>query len=721
MQTHIVTISLYTNKKIYYTYYLYMELGVFNHQNYSLQSRVNFKRKLKEDEKPKYEADMNKAFDYLGIKNRALIIHGSVYPDTKNGAKNVHNDSLMIKNHYIGTPYRQREFNKIAKMHGFNCIQLGPNGELCRGDNSPYRASIYAKNPLFIDYGEMITNDYANILSKKEIDEINTKPKSSNKNYEMSDFDEAKEISKILMHKAFKNFSTKLAQNDINAQKLNNEFNNFKKENSNWIEPYAVAHVLSDIHGTDNFHTWDNPIDKHLFSLKKAGNKSAEERYNTIKTRSKDNIEEYMFTQFIADKQEKADKIERAKDGIKYIGDLLVGFSYADELVHEDAFTPGWKIGAEYGGPCNSPQIWNNPLPNPKKLFNEDGTLGESGKLLYNKVKKASENVENIRVDNVMGLVDPYVYKADTVHKIIATDNSGTYNIADRNQLVGGNLSSQTEVDPEGNFKKILHNIVIPAMKESGINPKEAVWENLGEQSKIFKQVFEHEEKLPGIILSTGARTQDLCFDWAPVRDKDGQICKNEKGEEIWEQTVSKPDWSLIGSHDNIPTFKYLDQSWIYDPENNGSNGWMPEYLGGYLCPDPDKANERNRLTDNIRHNPELRLKAKYAELMRGTQNIQVTFSDMFAIDKVYNPRNNSSDTWKVRLTEDYNDKYHQNLITEEEPVMNMPEILGMAVKAKAGMMVAKNIESKDESYAKANPIINNLKHWENVLKSPEE
>ena len=106
---------------------------------------------------------------------------------------------------------------------------------------------------------------------------------------------------------------------------------------------------------------------------------------------------------------------------------------------------------------------------------------------------------------------------------------------------------------------------------------------------------------------------------------------------------------------------------------------------------------------------------------MRGTENIQVTFSDMFAIDKVYNPRNNSSDTWKVRLTEDYNDKYHQNLITEEEPVMNMPEILGMAVKAKAGMMVAKNIESKDESYAKANPIINNLKHWENVLKSPEE
>ena len=67
---------------------------------------------------------------------------------------------------------------------------------------------------------------------------------------------------------------------------------------------------------------------------------------------------------------------------------------YADELVNEDAFKPDWKVGAEYGGPCNSPQIWNNPLPDPDKLFNEDGSLGESGKLLYNKVLKATENVE---------------------------------------------------------------------------------------------------------------------------------------------------------------------------------------------------------------------------------------------------------------------------------------------------------------------------------------
>lgn len=692
-----------------------MELGIFNYQNNAIAQRPAFKRKLREDEKPQYEADMNDAFKYLGIKNRALIIHGSVYPDSPEGTKNLHTQSPIIRNHYIGTPYRQREFNKIAKMHGFNCIQLGPNGELCQGDNSPYRASIYAKNPLFLDYGELTTDTYANILSAKDINEINTKTKKQNKDYDMSDFDEAKEITKILTTKAYNNFQSKLKNKDVKAQKLNNEFDNFKQQNNDWIEKYAVTNILSNIHGTDNFHKWDNPIDKHLFSLMKKGDNQGIERYNLIKQRSKDDIEKYMFTQFLVDKQEKADKAEREKDGIKYIGDLLVGFSYTDELVNEDAFKPDWKIGAEFGGPCNSPQIWNNPLPDPDKLFNQDGSLGESGKLLYNKVLKATENVENVRVDNVMGLVDPYVYNANNVHMVVGVDNGKTYNIADREQMWAGNLSKMHEVDPNGNFKKVLHNIIIPAMKENGINPKDAVWENLGEQTDTFKWVFEREEQLPGIILPTGARTQELCFDWAPVRDKNGEIKRDNDGNEIWEQTVPKPDWSLIGSHDNMPTFKYLNQSWI-----NDNRGWEPEYLGGFLMADPKKAQQRNRFTDDIRRNPRTKLKAKYAELMRGTENIQVTFSDLFAIDKTYNPRDNSPETWKPRLTEDFNDIYHENLITEEKPVMNMPELVGIAVNAKAGLMVAKGIESSETAYEKAEPILQNMKHWENVLKEPE-
>lgn len=698
-----------------------MELGKLSYQNHFKSPTLSFKRKLREDEKPKYEADMNKAFKYLDIKNRALIIHGSVYPDLKDGARNVHNSAPLIKNHYIGSPYKQRDFNRTAKMHGFNCIQLGPNGELCKGDNSPYRASICAKNTMFLDFGEMTTDRYASILSKQDIEEINTRPKKSGKNYEMTDFAEAKEVTNILTKKAFNNFRAKLEQGDIKAKKLNKEFTQFKQDNQDWVEKYGVFHKLSDIHGTDNFHAWENPVDKHLFKLIKQGNPKAIERYETVKERSEDEIEMYKFSQFLIDKQEKEDKIERQKDGINFIGDLLVGFSYADEIVNEDAFLPNWKVGAEWGGPCNSPQIWGNPLPDPNKLFNEDGSLGESGQLLYKKVQKAVENVENVRVDNVMGLVDPYIYNADSVRMINELDKSSgkVYTIADRNSLKGGNLSNLEDVDPNGNYKKILHNIVIPALKENGINPKEVVWENLGEQTGVFKHIFEQEEKLPGIILPTGGRAEELCTDYFPVRDSEtGEIKRKENGAELWVKG-GKPDWSLIGSHDNMPTAAYLNQGWIYQ-NHGGGYGWMSSYLGGYLNPDPQKADERDRFVCKVENNPRFRLKAKYAELMRGTQNIQITFSDVFGIEKVYNPQNNSKDTWKVRMTEDYNDRYHENLVTEKDPVMNMPEIVGMAVNAKAGMYVATGEKTREEAYAESQSIQDSLKHWENVLKEEE-
>ena len=115
-----------------------------------------------------------------------------------------------------------------------------------------------------------------------------------------------------------------------------------------------------------------------------------------------------------------------------------------------------------------------------------------------------------------------------------------------------------------------------------------------------------------------------------------------------------------------------------------------------------------------------MRLKAKYAELMRGTQNIQVHFPDVFGIDKNYNPRDNSSDTWKPRLSEDYSDRYHNHLIKEDVPVMNMPELVGLAVKSKAGMIAAKKLKSPEKAYAEAEPIIQSMKHWEEVLKEPE-
>ena len=59
-----------------------MKIGFL--QNQSVQQYTpSFQRKLREDEKPEFERTMNEAFDYLGINNRALIVHGSSFPSNK--------------------------------------------------------------------------------------------------------------------------------------------------------------------------------------------------------------------------------------------------------------------------------------------------------------------------------------------------------------------------------------------------------------------------------------------------------------------------------------------------------------------------------------------------------------------------------------------------------------------------------------------------------------
>ena len=97
------------------------------------------------------------------------------------------------------------------------------------------------------------------------------------------------------------------------------------------------------------------------------------------------------------------------------IGDLIVAQSNLDVLKNKDIFLSGWSIGVRNGGIKNSPQLWNFPLYDPMQLFNEDGSLGPAGKYIKEKLENALIASSNIRIDHVMGLVNPWVYDADNL------------------------------------------------------------------------------------------------------------------------------------------------------------------------------------------------------------------------------------------------------------------------------------------------------------------
>lgn len=671
-----------------------MKICDYSNKPYYPNSSPAFGRKLREDEKPEFEKTMNEAFDYLGINNRALIVHGSSFPsnvDQKTPiSQEYYSAKLTSKNPYIGSPYLAKDFTDFVKMNGFNVIQLGPNGKLNKRDKSPYHASVFAKNELFLDFDALKKDNYANILSDKDCEDIDIIKHNIDDNYDMADFDEAKSISKIVTKRAYNNFKTKLQAGDEKAEALYKEFESFKKENDYWLEKDSVFRLFSDIHGSDNFEKWDNDLDKNIVARMNKGDPAAIERYNQVKNkpRSARKIEEYKFIQFLVDKQEKEDKANRKADGIKYAGDLLVGFSFADEWANPDAFLKDWRVGCPDGGKNGGPQLWDIAVLNPKTLFNKDGSLGVSGQLLKNKIERTIDGVENVRVDHVMGLVDPYIYKSSMVKE------DGTIDFSQRSYM-----SHLRSIDPEHNYAKIMHKILLPTLKEHGIDPKDVIWEDLGSQSATFRDVFYggkfedkvyEDEKLQGIMYSKG--------------------CKMEG--------IQGPRYSFMATHDNEPSAQLLNQSWIY-----GNEGWNPLYLAGYLIPpyNEEQAKKSAEFCRDIEQNQEIRLKAKYAELLRGTPNIQVSFADFFGIDKTYNVGGqDNNENWRLRINPDYESTYHHSLITGEEPAMNMPELLSIAVNSKAGMAISKHEKYESETVSEIADLNARLEHWKKVLKEPE-
>ena len=627
-----------------------------------------FGRKLRKDEEQDYrENALQPAFDYLGTEEVAMIVHGTSYPE-------------KAQDLGVGSPYGKAaaKFIPFEILHGFNSNQLGPIGVIRDAQHiSPYKSTVSTRNYLFTDLNDLTTDKYANVLSQSDIDSMIDYTDDNGKDYAYSDFPEAFSNYKYLMKIANKNFKQKLANNDPMAQKLNEEFVQFKKEKGVDIYQDALFDVLTNEYKTMDFNKWSE-LDKNLIQELKNQNPKAIDRYKKITTRSKDDFETYIFGQFILDKQIKENTKLRKDLNFKYISDLLVGFSKSDEWSHQDLFLKNWRMGCPNGGEYG-PQLWNIPVLDPKKLFNDDGSLGDAGLYMKKKLDASLDNFENVRIDHALGLIDPYIYDKNSV------------NGNDFSHFRANNISYMPDIDPEGSYKKVLNKIILPTLAEHGIDKDYPVWEDLCTDTQTFNEIYHEKNHLPGITQLEYMRAENS--------QDDG-------------------DWGLVGSHDSDPATKMIKKDWVKDHD-----AWNIFYLAGFLNSNPKRAKYRDSFCKQIAENDSDRIKAKFAELFLTCKKIQISFADFFGIDKTYNEGGKENDTnWKLRLNKDYEDSYYKNLSSECPTALNMPEILKIAVQAKADMNALKEAQRTGKEPQKNNSpevenILNNLDKYEKILK----
>lgn len=589
---------------------------------------------------------IRKALKALGKKNFVFIMHNGSFPAVEG-----ENTGFGTINSNGGKKF----LNYIEGL--FDAIQMGPAGKTKTSDSSPYTGTIFSNNPLFIDLKELTTDAWHNILSVETFNDIVAN--NPNKDTNRTSYSYITKRQAEALTEAYKNFV------NLNDKNLNNEFEAYKKENDSWLSKDSLYEALAVEHGTDFWPKWKSQMDKNLFNPKTEEEKvTYQSRIEEISKKYADKINEYKFIQFVLNKQNLETKKLADSKGIKMIADRQVAFSDRDTWAYQSLFLEGWYLGCPPDYFSKDGQAWGFPVINPEKLYNEDGSLGEAGILMKNLFKKMfKENPGGVRIDHIVGLIDPWVYKvgkkpmpdqgAGRLYSSPEHTELSKYAIA-RIEDLDNTLSSDNEKRVKTLSKeqiklygRLIEKIVIAAAEEEGLTKDAIVCEDLGTLTNPVAAVMKEYELL-------GMRLTQFTV---PTEEDDPYRCKN----------ITEKCWAMVGTHDNQPVTIWA-KNMIHTHEGYLHVKNLVEDLF-------KEEQDKDALIVKMTNDAEFLKETKLVELFAcKAENIQMFFTDYFNMDKTYNTPGTSGDkNWSLRLPNNFEDM---------QPI-NLPLILKKAIIAR--------------------------------------
>lgn len=613
------------------------------------------------DEK-KYKKTVNEALKALNKKNFALIIHGSSFP------------SEPGKNTGFGTPNSEAGKRVINFAEGiFNAIQLGPQGKTKGIDSSPYTGTIFSSNPLFIDLEQLTTKDWDFILSEETFKKLceNNPNKDVNKTAYAYIFEGQNQALK----EAFEKFKQ--------SKKFKKDFEKFKKDNAFWLEKDSLYEALIEEHQNDYYPMWKSEMDKRLFNpLNEEEKEKFAERIEELKEKYKDVIEFYCFCQFVAAEQNEKTAKYAEKHDIKMIADRQVAFSDRDAWAYQAYFLDGWCLGCPPDYFSKDGQAWGFPVMNPETMFNEDGSLGEGGKLMKRLYKKMfTENPGGVRIDHIVGLIDPWVYVKG--HKPKIEEGAGRLYSSPEHPFLSrfaiaamDDLNMEVEADKEQRIKSLtkeqikkygalIEKIVIAAAKECGLDKDAIVCEDLGTLTYPVEKVMA-EYKLQGMRLTQFVVAEEPEHPY--------------RGANIDERT-----WAMVGTHDNEPIAMWA-QKIVHTPESYPHAKNLVEDFFSEL----DEKGQNDTIV-RLTTDADFLTQTKLMELFASkAANVQIFFTDLLGIMDVYNRPGTSGDkNWSLRMPDNFEEFYSEQL--KKGKGLNLPLILKLAIEARGSEFAGKH------------------------------
>lgn len=604
----------------------------------------------------------------LDKKNFALIVHSSSFP------------SLAGEDTGFGSINSTAGKKLIDFAAGiFNAIQLGPAGKTKACDSSPYTGTIFSGNPLFIDLKQLTTKKWNNILSEETFNSV--VQNNPNKDSGKTAYSYIYKAQQSALQEAYENFKNSA------LAKTKEEFEKYKRENNSWLEKDSLYEALSIENNNDYWPLWQSDMDKNLLNPKSIEEKMEfASRINEIEAKYEDEINFYKFCQFILSVQNAQTKEYALSKGIRLIADRQVAFSDRDIWAYRSLFMDGWFLGCPPDYFSKNGQAWGFPVIAPDKLFTQDGKLAEGGILMKELFKKMfRENPGGVRIDHIVGLIDPWIYKAGKNPKI--EEGAGRLYSSPEHPELGkyaipslDDLNHDVEADKEKRvqtlsdeqirlYGRTMESIVIAAAEEEGLDKDAIVCEDLGTLTNPVAWVMK-KYNLQGMKL-----TQFV----SPEMEEHPYRCRN----------IAQKSWVMVGTHDNEPI-----SMWAEAMINTHEGYLHAKNLAEDLFPDrQDKDDIIMQLTKDLT----FLMQTKLVEIFASpAQNIQIFFTDYFGIKDVYNRPGTSGDgNWNLRIPNNFKEVFCQNF--KEQKALNLVLTLKRAIEARGNGFVKKYKKILDE------------------------
>ncbi len=603
---------------------------------------------------------IKKALKALGKKNFVFIMHNGSFP------------SVPEENTGFGSINSSTGHKFIDYASGlFDAIQMGPAGKTKSSDSSPYTGTIFSNNPLFIDLKQLTTPAWGKILSVETFNNI--VENNPNRNTNRTSYSYITKKQAQALSEAYANFIK------LNDKKMMAEFETYKAENDSWLDKDSLYEALSIEHDTDFWPNWKSKTDKNLFNPKSIEEKiEYAKRIEEVSKKYAKEIDEYKFIQFVLYKQSAETKKYADKKGVKMIADRQVAFSDRDCWAYQSLFLEGWCLGCPPDYFSKDGQAWGFPVIDPEKLYKDDGSLDEAGILMKNLFKKMfRENPGGVRIDHIVGLIDPWVYKAGK--KPMPEQGAGRlYSSPEHPELKKYAIVKESDLDltltsdkekrvkslTEEQIKlygRLIEKIVIAAAEEEGLTKDAIVCEDLGTLTTPVAAVMKQYDLL-------GMRLTQFTV---PTEEDDPYRCKN----------ITKRCWAMVGTHDNRPVTLWA-KSLI-----NTHEGYLhvKNLVEDLFAEEPDKDSIIVRMTNDANFLTETKLVELFA---CQAENIQIFFTDFFKMNETYNVPGTSGDkNWSLRLPANFEDM---------EPI-NLPLLLKKAIIARGSSFANANKELIEE------------------------